>query len=266
MRAGGTSLHRQIFLVLHDQITRGTYALGTALPNEESLCEQFGVSRVTVRRALSDLEARGLVQRRHGKGTFVMHSDSNMQPGLTLGLLEELREVSKETDVQVLYVRSEVPPESIGTLLQLETGEKAITALRLRKSGGVPLMLIEAWVPHSIGKAVSEAALKKEALYEILIRQGIGFGRIIQEFSAEAADATRASLLQTNLSAPLIRVTRLLHDKQARPVEYVTVYLSPERSRILMEVPSDAVNTLSGGHAVHAPRFTKVKKRRPSRS
>ena len=68
--AKGTSLHRQLFLVLRDQISQGLFADG-ALPGEEALCERFGVSRVTVRRALADLAAQGLVERRHGKGTFV---------------------------------------------------------------------------------------------------------------------------------------------------------------------------------------------------
>src|SRR4051794_30363537 len=67
----GTSLHRQLFLVLKEEISRGLFGPVGALPKEESLCERFGVSRITVRRALADLEAFGLVERRHGRGTFI---------------------------------------------------------------------------------------------------------------------------------------------------------------------------------------------------
>ncbi|WP_043117349.1 GntR family transcriptional regulator, partial [Pseudacidovorax intermedius] len=69
-RTPGTSLHRQLFMVLRDEIVRGEYASGL-LPKEEALCERFGVSRITVRRALADLAAQQLVERRHGRGTFV---------------------------------------------------------------------------------------------------------------------------------------------------------------------------------------------------
>ena len=54
----GVPLHRQLFLVLHDEIARGALAPGDVLPTEQTLCEQFGVSRITVRRALADLAAR----------------------------------------------------------------------------------------------------------------------------------------------------------------------------------------------------------------
>lgn len=67
----GVPLHRQLYLVLHDQIGRGALASGEALPTEQSLCDLFGVSRITVRRALADLSDAGLVDRRHGVGSFV---------------------------------------------------------------------------------------------------------------------------------------------------------------------------------------------------
>jgi GntR family transcriptional regulator len=60
--ASGTALHRQVFLVLRDEIRRGVLVPGRALPKEEALCERFGVSRITVRRALADLAALGVVR------------------------------------------------------------------------------------------------------------------------------------------------------------------------------------------------------------
>ena len=67
----GVPLHRQLFLVLHDEIARGAIAPGDALPTEQSLCDQFGVSRITVRRALADLADQGYIERRQGVGSFV---------------------------------------------------------------------------------------------------------------------------------------------------------------------------------------------------
>jgi len=67
----GVPLHRQLFLVLHDEIARGALAPGDALPTEQTLGNQFGVSRITVRRALADLAGAGLIERRHGVGSFV---------------------------------------------------------------------------------------------------------------------------------------------------------------------------------------------------
>src|ERR1700704_4231891 len=67
----GTSRHRTVSLVLSDGIATGRYRLGESLPGEEALAKMFQVSRVTIRRALADLDAAGLIERKHGLGTFV---------------------------------------------------------------------------------------------------------------------------------------------------------------------------------------------------
>jgi GntR family transcriptional regulator len=112
-------------------------------------------------------------------------------------------------------------------------------------------MLTDAWIPATFGKRVTRAALEKKAMYELLMSQGIQFGRVVQEISAESANPERARLLRTETGAPVLRMVRLLHDLNSRPVQYLTVYLTPERSRILMDIPGDAINTLSAGHVVH---------------
>lgn len=251
LRADGTSLHRQIFMVLRDQIARGARAPGSMLPKEETLCEQFGVSRVTVRRALADLEAAGLVQRRHGRGTFVREDVPAPRPAMHPTVMEELEQQGRETQVRVLGVGPEVPPAQVANFLGTAPGEPALHALRLRSNGTVPLMLTDAWVPMALGSRITEAALKRKPLYKLLVDQGVTFGHVIQEISAEVADPYRASLLQTAVSAPLIRLTRLLYDPDDRPLQHLTIHLSPERSRIVMDIASEQIDTLSAGHIAH---------------
>jgi len=259
-RGQGTSLHKQLFIVLRDQIMRGVRAPGAALPTEEMLCEQFRVSRITVRRTLADLEADGLVVRRHGKGTFVREQLPLAAPLVNLGLLDSLRQTAAETDVKVIRVVTEAAPASIGQLLKLAPGELAVHALRLRSAGETPLLFNETWVPEHIGRRVTAAAMKRKPLYQILLDQGIRFGRVIQEISAEAADPYLAEQLKVPVSAPLIRLTRLLHDLEDRPVQHLTATMSPERTRVLMDIQGDDINTLSAGHLTHDPRYL-VKRR-----
>jgi GntR family transcriptional regulator len=240
-----------MFLVLRDQIIRGVLVAGAALPKEETLCEQFAVSRITVRRALADLAAQGLVQRRHGLGTFVLRDAPQLRQNATLGFLDGLRKMADETRVQVIGFETIVPPADVATLLQLPTGEAAIHALRLRSTQDTPLMLIDAWIPAWLGKRVTRAALEKKAMYELLMSHGIKFGRVIQEIGAEAASPENAALLRTETGAPLLRLVRLLHDEAARPIQYLLVHLLPERSRILMDIQAQSINTLVAGHVVH---------------
>lgn len=248
----GISLHRQLFLVLREEISRGVFGETGALPKEEALCERFGVSRITVRRALADLAASGLVERRHGRGTFVRQDRVPVaRPNPSLGLIDSLRQAASDTDVQVLLVERAEAPADVAAMLQLAAGDKAVHALRLRSVSGTPVMLSDAWVPAHLGKRVTAASLRKHALYEILLAQGVKFGRVIQEISAGISDPVRSRLLQTEVGVPLLNVVRVIHDPDGRPVQFITVSMTPERSRILMDFAGDAVNTLSAGYFMH---------------
>ena len=97
----GVALHRQLFLVLRDEIARGALLPDDPLPSEQSLCDQFGVSRITVRRALADLADQGLIERRHGVGSFVRQVDSVRVPELR-SYSDELHRTQFETDVDVV--------------------------------------------------------------------------------------------------------------------------------------------------------------------
>jgi GntR family transcriptional regulator len=250
-RAPGTSLHRQLFVILRDQILRGLHSPGAAIPNEEALCEEFGVSRITVRRAVADLEAAGLLVKRHGRGTFVSNALPPARPSATLSLLDSLRKSATETQAEVLGIETAHPPPDIARQLDLVAGTPAVHALRLRRRNGTPVMVTEAWVPEAIGRNITRRDLQKRALYEILISQGIRFGRIVQEITAVAANPFYAEQLGTELAAPLVKITRLLYDTHRRPVQHLTIHVSPERSRLLMDVTIDTVNTLSAGSIFH---------------
>jgi len=247
----GTALHRQLFLVLRDEISRGVYAATGALPKEEVLAKRFAVSRITVRRALADLAALRYVERRHGRGTFVRPDAPVLRSGPSLSVIDDLRATATETDVQVLSVQMEVPPPDIAALLQLDTGEHAGHIVRLRSIDGIPVMLNDAWVPATLSRQVTAEELSQRALYEILMDKGVKFGRMVQEFSAQIADPQRAAWLQTEIGAPLIKLVRLMHDTRSRPVQHLVSLLSPERSRLLMDIPGVNVNTLSTGRIVH---------------
>lgn len=250
-RDPGTALHRQLFLVLQAQIAQGTYALGDAIPPEDELGSRFGVSRITVRRAISDLEQLGIVEKRPGRGTFVSAIPRRSRPQATLGLLDSLGKTARETEVQVLRVETRAPPSDIAAQLDLASGEPAVHAVRLRSSRGVPLMVTDAWVPERVGSHITAAALKDRALFEILMAEGIKLGRVIQEVTAVSADPEIAHLLQVDVGSPLLRLVRLLYDRRKLPVQHLMIHVTSERSRILMDVSAGAVNTVGAGQIVH---------------
>jgi GntR family transcriptional regulator len=250
-RSPGTSLHRQLFMVLREQILSGVYGAGMPIPKEDELCDRFNVSRITVRRAVADLEQQGLLIRQQGKGTFVRADMPSPRASVSLGLVDSLKKTAGETDVEVLVVEHAPAPGAVAQSLGLTPGKPAVHATRLRKAGAVPLMVTDAWVPERVGKGITATALKKKALYELLMAQGVKFGRVVQEISAVSASPLFAGLLQAELGSPLLKLTRVLYDQDGEPVQHLTVHATPERSRILVDLSADTINSLTTGQFFH---------------
>lgn len=250
-RNGGAPLHHQLFVVLRDQILRGLYPPGTLIPNEARLGELFGVSRVTVRHAMQDLHAQGLVDKQQGRGTFVRQDLPAQRPAVTLGFLASLKKQAQNTQVTVLDVGVQDPPAVVALQLQLAPGERAVHAVRLRSIKDTPMMVTDAWVPERIGEGITRARLQRQPLYEILMDQGVRFGRVAQEITAVPADPHHANLLAMQVGSPMMRMHRLLYGADHQPVQHLTIYFSPERSRILMDTDIASVNTLGAGQITH---------------
>lgn len=249
----GLPRHRQLFLVLRDKIVSGQVKGGDALPKEEALCEEFEVSRITVRRAMGDLIALGLIERRHALGTFVRRDIPLARPIPSLSFVGGLRKSAKETKAEVLLCEKAQPPAEVAQLLGLDAGVEALRVYRLRTSEGVPVMVVDSWIPLPYSAGIDAGALKERALYDLLLAQGIEFGRMVQEISASVADPEKAKLLGTEIGAPLLRIVRVMHDVADAPVQHLLIYLSPDRSRVLTEIPGAWINTLNAGQIVHEP-------------
>lgn len=229
----GVPLHRQLFLVLHDEIARGALAPGDALPTEQSLCDEFGVSRITVRRALTDLAEQGLIERRQGVGSFVRDSGTAAGAGAAGSFLDYLRQVQFETEVEVREYDVRSPPRAVAEALGAREPLLHVLRLRSERRTGEPLMVTEAWLPRALGDTVTANALKKEALYDLLAAAGVVVDRMDHEMTAELAGPANARLLGVPIGSALIRINRVAYAGGA-PHHVMSIALSPKRSRVVM--------------------------------
>lgn len=252
--AAGVPLHRQLFLVLHDEIMRGALNPGDALPTEQSLCDQFGVSRITVRRALADLADDGFIERKHGIGSFVLDRPVDAHREASNTYQEELLQVEFTTEVEVLEFG--VRPVPRGIAGQLGSPERALHALRLRRARrtGEPLMTTEVWLPIELDGIVTEAALRHRPLYELLDEAGVTPERLDHELTAEIAGPRNARLLDIAIGSPLMRVNRVTVVGGA-PHHFMSIVLSPRRSRVVLSQSVDlpAGTALAITHDVRRP-------------
>jgi GntR family transcriptional regulator len=240
-----TPLYHQIYLILRDKIADGTYQTGDVLPSEEETARQFGVSRITAKRALNELADAGYVVR----GTRVVHRLPTPPVHASVeGLLENLIAMGLKTEVSLLefdYIR---PGPEVAQALQCSAGERVQRAIRIRRLEGEPFSYLTTYVPEDVGCSFGRDELASTALLTLLERCGVEVTRAEQILTATLADAAVAAKLEVDLGAALLRITRIVYDQRDRPVEYIIGLYRPDRYQYRMalsRVRSDQVNAWS---------------------
>lgn len=152
-------LYYQLENVLREKITSGAYAGGDRLPTEIELIEEYKVSRITVRQALSALADEGLIERKQGRGTYITERKSKKRKftgkiHLT-GSLDELIEMGMDTPVKVLEMNRVDADLHEAELLQLKVGSPIFRLKRLRLVDGKPYSLILNYLPENIGSRLT---------------------------------------------------------------------------------------------------------------
>ena len=236
--SAGLPLHRQLFLVLHDEIARGAIQVGDPLPTEQELCDQFGVSRITVRRALADLANQGYITRRQGIGSFVREHNPTGQT-VSRSYMDELRKIQFETNAEVLEFDLRPTPQIISD--KVVSGAEVLHILRLRRERRTsePLLVTEAWLPAGLAETITASRLESMPLYSLLADAGVTLERMQHEITAEIAGPRTAQLLDVAIGTALLRVDRLAFTAGDRPHHYLSLLLSPSRSRILLNHSAD---------------------------
>ena len=231
-RAMGVPLHRQLFVVLKDWIVSGRYAAGETLLPEEAMARAFGVSRITVRHALAELDRAGLIERRHGRGTFVRMAAPTEPDPSPLADVKAAIERTGTLRATVLAFDYVQPPPDVRQALCLDEGEAAQRVVRVRSRDDLPVVHLVTYVPEAIGRTFTRADMERLPLYALLRRAGRGYCRADQRIGAALADPSIARLLAVDVGAPLLQIRRLLCDADGRPVEDLTMLAPPDRYQL----------------------------------
>jgi GntR family transcriptional regulator len=232
--------YHRIYLVLREQLQDGRFSAG--LPGELALMEQFGVARVTVRRALQELAGEGLITRRPGRGTHPVERDAGgaqqaapSRTGLT-GLLENIVSMSLNTTVKVLAVDTVAASAAVAAALGLAPGDRVQKAVRVRSTREGPLSHITTWVPADVARRFGRRELARKPILVLLEESGVKVGRAEQSISARLADAEVAGELQVAVGSALLAVRRVIFDEQERPVQWLHGLYRPDRYEYQMQL------------------------------
>lgn len=217
------SLHNQLCDMLREKI-RSDMAPGDALPSERQLSERYGLSRTTVRLALAQLEAAGLVVRRHGKGTFVSDSAQGAADlALCYSFTDEMRAMGKVPQTRIVSFGVIDATKVVSAALGVTLGTPVYDVFRLRSADDVPMLLGHSYLPAATFPNLTSEEVATRSMYEI-IEGGYGqrIASAVEEVRAGTARASDARMLGIADGAAVLEIARVTTSTQGQKIEYTS--------------------------------------------
>ncbi len=240
-----TPLYFQLYKLLKAGILDGTFINGSQIPTEGQLSEEFGVSRITSKRAMDELAREGLVERQRGRGTHVTH-ESTAAPmhAPMVGLLQEIESIGQTSTAITLQSRMAKPPRKIRQLLGLDEDQEILQLRRVRHHDNIRFGYYSSWT-RLVELPEDPSVFEHTPRMSYFRSKGLKVSFIKQSLTACAANAEAAKALGVERGTALLSLTRLAfrrrHQKKY-PVDYLRVLYHPERFeyRIDLELDIDA--------------------------
>lgn len=233
----GVPLHMQIERWMTDIIGRGELSPGDRLPREGDLALALGVSRMTLRQALSSLESLGTVLRKTGRagGTFV--SEPRIECDLTglPGFTEQMRRANVRAGARVVSAERVPASGSIAKALSVSVGSSVYEVIRVRTARREPMALERAYFPTAPFPNLLERRLSG-SIYDMLRKEyGQSPHTAHEVLEPVAARAEEARLLQVDVGAPLMLIVRTTFTVAGLAIEYARDLFRPDRVRISLQ-------------------------------
>ncbi|MNP10817.1 HTH-type transcriptional repressor YvoA [compost metagenome] len=218
-------LYSQLKELLRGRILDGTYPPHSRMPSEAELGRAFGVSRITVRQALGDLQKEGLIFKLHGKGTFVAKPKAFQNVSTLQGLGESMKQMGYEVINRLCSLKHLPATAQVAERLQLEEGAPVSEIKRVRLVNREPVSLEVTYVPRAIGERLEKADLVARDIFLIIENDcGLALGHADLAIDAMLADDDLARVLGVEEGSPIMRIERLTHGSDGTPLDFEYLY------------------------------------------
>jgi GntR family transcriptional regulator len=219
-------LYYQLATLIREKIITGEFAPRDQLPSESEMVGDFGVSRMTVRQAMANLEEEGLIRRERGRGTFVTERPPVLGGDLELDRsIDDLISMGLSTSVKMLELEEVEASETEARDLKVDLGSPVIRCKRLRYYHDEPYCYIVNHVVPDIGRRIQEENWRQGSVLKFIEEDlDVPLRLAKQRLRATLADGGLARWLQVRIGAPLLLVDYDIRTDENRPVEIAELY------------------------------------------
>jgi GntR family transcriptional regulator len=229
-RTSPVPLYYQLKLLLLEKIERGEWARGALIPSEKELEATYGLSRTTVRQALGELTAEGLLYRRRGRGTFVAHAKLTYDAVSGIEANGTMRERGITLEWRLLDSTWISAPAYAAQALGIAPGNRVFCIRRLRLAGedvmGYHIAYLPEWSAQRIDVERMTDGDSLAYLRRMLPRRS---PRIERTLEARLSGDLEGALIGLEVGAPVLHLERVVFDSAERPLEYLKAAYSGDR-------------------------------------
>ena len=225
-------LWHQAEMALRSLIERGEWSSGSQIPNEDRLCEMLGISRITVRHALRNLEEAGLLRREHGRGTFVRSATVVAGVRGLTSFTEEMQTLALSPGTRLLEAHRIAATQEIADALEIGPGEAVVQLRRLRLGNGMPIGIQTTHLPDARVPGLYENAADVQSLYGWLKEHcAIAPVKAKEVYRVGRVAEADAEFIQLAAGTPAFEVERIAYDSRG-PFEYALSTMRADRYEI----------------------------------
>ncbi len=217
-RSGPVPLYFQVAQKIEGAIMNGTLPAGSRLENEVSLGDRLGLSRPTVRRAIQDLVDKGLLVRRRGIGTQVVHGQVTRGVELT-SLYEDLSRSGQKPSTKIINYKITKADAKISEQLGVAVGSPVLYLQRVRFADKVAVSIMENWLPEDFTD-ITQEELNEHGLYQIMRGRGVTIRVAKQKIGARKSSSFESTVLEIDKNSALLTMDRTAYDNSGRAVEF----------------------------------------------
>lgn len=235
-RRSPVPLYYQLKQILTSWISSGQFEADSRFPSETELQARFNVSRMTVRRALSDLVAEGFLIREQGRGSFVVRHRLQDQLRRLTSFSEDIRLRGLDTAFRVLFFQA-VRDAEVARKMGVPDDEELVCIRRVRSVNGEPFAVQNAYVRHRFCPGIVQKGLVDGSLYRTIeVVYGLRLARAVQTLVAKPADQYEAELLKIAPGQPVLAMERTTYLQDGTSIEWVASSYRGDRYRFTVEL------------------------------